>query len=104
MQVTTEGIDDLFSLASSQAACIDEDTGELVANGLVNKQGCDSGIDTTGEPAYDPLLAYTLAYLLNGFFNHRTGSPAGFAATDAEKEVADDLFSLRRMGYFRMEL
>src|SRR5437763_14132392 len=104
MQVATEGIDDLFSLAGAYAASIDEDAGKLVANGLVNTQGRDSGIDTTGEPAYDPLLAYTLPYLLNGLFNHRTGSPAGFASTDAEEEVAYDLFSLRRMGYFRMEL
>src|SRR5438552_1278583 len=104
MQVTTEGIDDLFSLASSQAACIDEDTGELVANGLVNKQGRNTGIHTPRESAYNPLLAYTLAYLLNRFFDRRTGSPTGFAAADTEEEVADDLFSLRCMGHFGMKL
>src|SRR6266699_4731033 len=104
MQVAAEGIDDLFSLASTQAAGIDEDTGELVANGLVNQQGCDSGIDTTGESAYDALLAYTLAYLLKRFFDRRAGGPARFAATDAEEKVADDRFFLRGMGDFLMTL
>src|SRR5438067_119563 len=44
MQVNAEGIDDLISFARAQAAGIDEDTGQLVANGLVYQQGCDSRI------------------------------------------------------------
>ena len=44
MQVNAEGIDDLISFARAQAAGIDEDTGQLVANGLVHQQGCDGRI------------------------------------------------------------
>src|SRR6266568_3011276 len=57
MQVTVEGIDDLLTLASSQTAAIDKDTGKLVTNGAVNKQCCYCGIHASRESTEHSFLA-----------------------------------------------
>ena len=49
--------DDLLGLAEPQQAVVDEDAGELVADGLVDQHRGDGGIDAAGEAADHPALA-----------------------------------------------
>ena len=49
--MTLERLDDLFALALTHQARIDEHAGELRTDGLVNERRSDSGIDTARQPA-----------------------------------------------------
>ena len=46
---------DLFRFAVPQEAVVDEDAGELPADGLVEEDGRDGGIHAPGEPEDHPL-------------------------------------------------
>src|SRR6266704_1761507 len=74
------------------------------SNSTMNKQCRHGRIDTTREATNDSFAAYKLTNLLYGFVNHRTGCPIRFTATDAKKEVTNDLLSLCCVGNFGMEL
>ena len=53
VEVAAEQVDHLLGLAEAEQAGVDEDAGELVADGLVQEQGGDGGIDAAGEAADD---------------------------------------------------
>jgi hypothetical protein len=52
---------DLLGLALAQQAVVDEDAGELVADGPLHERGGDRGVDAAGQPADHPLVADLLA-------------------------------------------
>jgi hypothetical protein len=54
-----EGLHHLLGLVQAQQAVVDEDAGELVANGAVDQRRRDRGIDTAGQ-AEDHLFAADL--------------------------------------------
>ena len=45
---------------------INEDTGEAVANGLVQKNGCNAGVNTTREAQNHAVIAQLSLQLSNG--------------------------------------
>ena len=51
--VVAEQVDHLLGLALAQQAGVDEDAGELVADGPCSRSGGDGGIDAAGEAADD---------------------------------------------------
>ena len=51
VEVAAEQVDHLPGLAEAEQAGVDEDAGELVADGLVDQQRGDGGIDAAGEAA-----------------------------------------------------
>ena len=48
---------DLLGLARAQQPVVDEDAGQLVADGLLHEGRGDRGVDAAGQPADDPGLA-----------------------------------------------
>ena len=48
---------DLLGLALAQQPVVDEDAGQLVADGALHERGRDRGVDAAGQPADDPLVA-----------------------------------------------
>src|SRR5581483_5896183 len=104
VQVTTESINDLFPLSSTEQASIDKDTGQLIAYRFMHKQGCNGRINTTREATNDTLLADTLPNLLYSLLYDRASSPVRCAATDTKEKVADNFFALRSMCHFWVEL
>ena len=50
-------VDDLLGLARPQQAVVDEDAGELVADGAVHQRRRDRAIDAAGEAADDAPVA-----------------------------------------------
>ena len=62
---------DLLGLPLAQQPVVDEDAGELVADGLLHQGRCDGGVDAAGERTEDPVLADLL--------------------TDRRDEVVDDV-------------
>ena len=57
LEVAAEGVDDALGLFAAQEAVVDEDAGELVADGAVDEGGGDGGVDAAGERADDAAVA-----------------------------------------------
>ena len=83
---------------------VDEDAGQLTADGFRDEGCCDRAVDTAGKGQYDFAVA-------DGFFNRGNGrlgvvghGPRAGAAADFEEEVTDHFFAVFRMEYFRMIL
>jgi len=49
LEVAVEGVDDALGLVLAEEAVVDEDAGELVADGAVDEGGGDGGVDAAGE-------------------------------------------------------
>jgi hypothetical protein len=83
---------------------IDEDTGELVADGLVDEHRRDSGVDAAGEAADHAARADLGADALDGLLAEGLHGPVALAARDIAHEVADQLRALGRVHHLRVEL
>jgi hypothetical protein len=86
--------DDLFRLAQPQKAVIDEDAGELVADGFVDQDGGDRAVDPAGQAADDLGVADLVADLADGFLAVGAHRPVAL-----EPGQADEVFvELRALG------
>ncbi len=80
-EVVAELADDLLALALAHQPVIDEDAGQLVADGAVHEQRRDGAVDAAGEAAEHLLVADLGADALDLLLDHRGGGPrAGRAA------------------------
>ncbi|MNL78279.1 hypothetical protein D3C87_2046250 [compost metagenome] len=61
---------------------VDEHTGELVADGLVEQNGHNGGIHTAGEGAQHLVAAYLLADAFDRIFNEGFHAPIAVAAAN----------------------
>ena len=102
--VVAEQRHDLLGLACAQQAVIDEDAGELVADGLVDEHRRHGGIDAAREAADHPARADLGADALDGLLAEGLHGPVALAARDVVHEVADELRAVRRVHHFRVEL
>ena len=87
-----------------QQAVVDEDAGELVADGLVDQHGGHRAVDAARQPADHAALAdlgADLGDLGRLEMRHR---PVAGQAGDAAHEVADQLAALGRVRHFGVEL
>ncbi len=93
-----------FRLARAQQAIVDENAGELVADGLVQQRRRDAGIHAAAQAENDLLLADLRADFLDGLVDVVAHRPAFAAAADAVDEIGNDLAAARRVDDFGMEL
>ena len=95
---------DRIPFVRTQQAVIDEYTGELVANGLVNERGSHRGIHPAAQSQNHPAITDLLANLSTGAIDKRAHCPLGFAAANAMDKVLKNDLPARRMSDLGMEL
>ena len=91
-------------LAPAQHAVVDEDAGELVADGLVQQRRRHARIHAAAQAEDHLLLADLRADRLDGLLDVVAHRPVLAAAADAVDEVGEDLPPARRVDHFRMKL
>ena len=91
-------------LAPAQQAVVDENAGELVADGLVQQRRRHAGIHAAAQAENHPFLADLRADLLDGLVDVTAHRPVLAAAADVVDEVGDDFPAARRVGHFGMKL
>ena len=102
--MAVEGVDHPLGLFAAQEAVVDEDAGELVADGAVDEGGGDGGVDAAGERADDAAVADLLADAEDGVGDEVAGGPVAAAAADAEEEVLEELLAVGRVHDLGVEL
>ena len=95
---------DLIALAQAQQAVVDEDAGELVADGPVQQGRHHRGIDPPGEAQQDLVAADLGADLGDGLLDDVVRGPEPGAAADAVDEALDDALALAGVGDLGVEL
>ena len=78
---------DLFTLAFTEQAVVDEEAGELVSNSLVYKRCCHGGVNAAGERADDAVATDLLTDLCDLLFDDVVGGPGGLQACHIVEEV-----------------
>ena len=104
LEVLAEDLLHDLGLAGAQQAVVDEDAGELVADGLVQKRGGHAGIHATAQSKDDALSADLRADVRDGLLQVIAHRPVLAAAADAVDEVAVNLSAARRVDDFGVEL
>ncbi len=102
--VVAEHGHDLFGLIVPQQARVDEDAGQLVADGLVDQHGGHRGVHPAGEAADHLALAHLLADALDHLLAERLHGPVALQARDLVGEVAQDQRAAWRVSDLGMEL
>jgi len=104
VKAVAEGLDHLLRLAHAQQTVVDENTGELIADGLVDQHRGDRRIDAAGQAA-DDLTVADLGPNLGDLFLAKIGHrPVAGAARDLVHEIAEQFAAVRCVDHFRMEL
>ncbi len=93
-----------LKLVFAQHAVVDEDAGELRADGFVDQDGGDRGINSSREAADDVARADLLADGFDGGLDEVSRGPVAGGAADAEDKILDELGSERGVVNFRMKL
>ena len=88
----------------AQHAVVDEDAGELAADGLVDQHSGDGRIDAAGEAADDVAVADFLADGFDGGLDEVGRGPVAGGAADVEDEVLEELRPERRVVDFGVKL
>jgi hypothetical protein len=101
--VAAEQAHHLLRLARAQQPVVDEDAGELVADGLVNQDGRDGGIDAARQAADDAALADLGADAFDGLGAEGRHRPFGLAARDAVGEGLEKVSAMRRVHHLGVE-
>jgi hypothetical protein len=83
---------------------VDEDAGELVADGLVDEQGRDGRVDTARERAEHALVSDLSADPSRFLLDHRRGRPERRRIGDVVQKPFQDLHPVRGVEHLRMEL
>ncbi len=103
-EVVGEGLHHLFGFVQTQQAVVDEDAGQLVADGAVQQSGDDGGIDAAGQAEYHFVAAHFGTHPADGFFDIVRHVPVGAAAADVVHKARDNGLALQGVGDFGMEL
>ncbi len=91
-------------LVLAHQTVVDEDAGQLVADGLVDQQRCDRRIDAAGQRADDALIADLSADLLDRLLAIGMHGPVALDAGDLLDEVLDQLGAVGRVHDLGVEL
>ncbi len=89
---------------AAQQAVVDEDAGELVADGLVQQRRRHAGIHAAAQAENHPFLADLRADFLDRLLDVVAHRPVLAAAADAVDEVGEDLPPARRVDHLGMKL
>ena len=95
---------DRLGLALAQQAVVDEDAGELVADGALHDRGGDGGVDTAGQPAQHPLVADLLAYAGDGLLGDRGRLPGRADSGDLVEERRQHPLAVLGVQHLRVPL
>lgn len=98
------GFEDVLELVFAEEAVVDEYAVELVADGFVEEDGCDGGVDSAAEAEDDFVGADFLAELADCGFDEGFGGPLLGAVADADDEVFEDGEAVGGVMDFGMEL
>ncbi len=104
IEIFAEDVADAVALIGPEESVIDEDAGQLIADGFMEQYGRHAGIHPAGEAQDDMLLADLSANLLNRHLAVGTHGPGFAATTNLMDEIAQNLLSPGSMGHFRVEL
>ena len=83
---------------------VDEDTGEPVANGLVEQHGCHGTVDSARKTENDAVVANLRLQFGHRGLHERGGTPVLTAAADVYHKVLQQERALNRVEHFGMEL
>jgi hypothetical protein len=83
---------------------IDENAGERIADGFVQENRCDGGIDPAGEPAYHFRASHLRPDARDHGVAERGHGPVVAAARDAMNEIADKRGAAWRVHNFGVKL
>ncbi len=95
VEVLAEGLDHLVRLALAQEPVVDEDAGQLVADGAVDEQRGDRRVDAAGEAAHHALVADLAADALDLLLDDRQRRPRGRGVAGPEEEVLQQVRAAR---------
>ena len=98
------GFEHILELILAQQAVADEDTGQVVADGLVEEHACDRGIHAAAQAEDDLVVPESFPQFRHRGFDERSRRPVSLAAADAEGEIGQHLRAFRRVKDLRMEL
>ena len=104
MEVLAERLHDLMRLVLAQEPVVDEDAGQLVADGTVDEQRRDRRVDAARQPAEHALRADLRADPLHLLVDDRSRRPAGRRSRDAVEEVLEHRLAVRRVHDLGVEL
>ena len=104
LEMPPENLAHDLRFASAQHAVVDENAGELVANGFVQQRRRHAGIHAAAQAEDHLLLADLRADLLDRLVDVVVHRPVLAAAANVVDEVGDDFPAARRVHDFRMEL
>ena len=94
----------LVALVLAQQAVVDEDAGQLLADGLGEQHGCDGRVDAARQRAECLARANLGLELCDRRLDEGVHLPVALALADAVDEVVEHLLALLRVHDFRMEL
>ena len=95
---------DLLGLALAQQSVVDEDAGEVVADGPVHERGGHRGVEPAREPADARLVADLRADRRDLLVDDVRRRPGRREARDGVQEVLEHRLPERRVHHLRMEL
>jgi hypothetical protein len=104
VEVTAEQLDDVACLVLPHQAMIDEDAGQLLADGFMDEDRSDGGIDTAGEAANHPALADLVANAVDRLLAEGGHRPVARQSGDLVHEIGEKFCTIRRVGDLEMEL
>ena len=104
LEVVGELADDRLLFVLAQQAVIDQDAGELRADGLGQQRGDHRRIDPARQPADHAIVAHAAADRLDRLAGEIAQLPRARATADGLEEVAEDLRALRRVRHLGMKL
>ena len=94
----------LFGLAGAHQAVVDEDAGELGADGLVDEHRRHGAVDAARQAADDALEADLSLDVVDRLVAERGHGPVAAAAADLDDEIAVEPRTVRRVHHLGVEL
>ena len=103
-KVTGKGLHHLLAFVQAQEAVVDEDAGQLVADGTVQQRSNHRGIDAAGKAEDHLFLADLRTHLLDRLIDVVRHVPVVAAAANLVHEAGKHLLALDRVRDFRVKL
>ena len=104
VQLAGEHLDNHLAFILAQQAMVDENAGELIANGAMDERRGDRGIDTAGQAEDDFLAAHLFADAGDGLVDVVAHDPIRLRAANVEHKAIEDGPALHGVRDFGVEL
>ena len=98
------GFEDFRKLVAAQQAIVHKDAVEPFADGFVEQDSGDGGVDAAAQAEDDLVAADLTVERIDGGVDERGGGPVAAAAADGLDEIGEDPRAVFGMVDFRMEL